>query len=233
MDEAQPLLFFFKKFKPKIKIFSTSEKNKLFVLTFSKPLVFLNFQILKLHIYVSGVGKTNAAIAATKLIFNYKINYIINVGLIGILDKKISLFLPILVNKIIYHDVDLTNFCYQLGQLPGLPSCYEIKSNEVNQLMKIFKKNKIKAFKCNIATGDQFIDKNKLKNILNIKHTIVQGIDMELASLMQVCYLNKIQILSIKFGSDYVKSKNNYLMFQQAKDEYKKILLNMLNFLFN
>ena len=40
---------------------------------------------------------------------------------------------------------------------------------------------------------------------------------MELASIMQVCFIEKVKVLAIKFGSDYIGSKDNSKTFIESK----------------
>lgn len=230
LDEAKPFLFFLKN-KGTLKILKKTSKISLFIFSFSKPLFFLNKKIDKLYIYVSGVGKTNASHATSILINKYNVNFLINVGLVGLANKTFDLCIPIFVNKSIYHDVDLTDFNYRIGQLPNLPQIYKPLNYKTIFTKKDLDKNFSKYYEGNIATGDQFITEKSFLKILTSLNWI-DAFDMELASIMQVCFIEKVKVLAIKFGSDYIGSKDNSKTFIESKTTYLNICPSLINLLF-
>ena len=65
----------------------------------------------------SGIGKVNAAIGTSLLINNFDIDYIINTGSAGGFIKYLKTGEFIIADKTVQHDVDVTEFGYQIGQL--------------------------------------------------------------------------------------------------------------------
>ena len=69
----------------------------------------------------SGIGKVQAAIAATTLCLNFDIDILINSGSAGGLQADESIGDVIIADRVSYYDVDATMCGYELGQLPQKP----------------------------------------------------------------------------------------------------------------
>ena len=68
------------------------------------------FKNNKIFLIISGIGKTNSALAASHLIHKYKLELLFNLGAAGALDKTHNLFDIVQVNKIIEFDrIDMKN----------------------------------------------------------------------------------------------------------------------------
>ena len=82
-----------------------------------------------------GVGKVNAAIAATLLIDVYKCSLVINTGIAGAI-KGLKTSDVCIGTKLYYSDVDVTVFGYSKGQIPGLPKYFSIDYNAYPQSLQ-------------------------------------------------------------------------------------------------
>ncbi len=173
---------------------------------------------IKIILIESGIGKTSATIATTIMITKYHPNYIINIGSAGSLKKKIQFQNIIIVNKLCYHDVNITSFKYKIGQIPNFPQYFICDKNIIKYIIYICIINKISFNIGNIVSGDFFLDKHKKKK--EIKNTFPKSIciDMEATSIAQTCYLFKTKFICIKIISDKSNSLSN-------KDFYKNINL--------
>lgn len=146
---------------------------------------------------ISGVGKVNASFTTTILIKEFNVDKIINIGIAGG-NSHMNVGDILLIDKIYYHDFDLTAFGYDLGEIPGIAKYF--KASDL----------KIELKKGNVASGDRFITGiSPLNNI--------DCFDMETAAIAHVCFLCKIEIFSIKIISDVIgKSKiNDYEIFEK------------------
>ncbi|CAL4321165.1 5'-methylthioadenosine/S-adenosylhomocysteine nucleosidase [Buchnera aphidicola (Protaphis terricola)] len=188
--------------KQEIKIF----KN---LINYNKIKIFGNFKIYigkfnKINIFLiqSGIGKVAASIATMILITLFKPNMIINSGSAGSLNSKLKIGDIIIPNQLCYHDVNLTNFGYSIGQIPKYPKKFQINKKLFNKIIEIFKKNKLKILTGLIITGDSFINKRELINKLKIKFSSAIGVEMEAAAIAQVCYKFNIPLIIIKSISD-------------------------------
>lgn len=147
----------------------------------------------------SGVGKVNAAITATVLIYEFSPDCMISTGVAGGLDKSIHIGDVVLGNHTCYHDVYVGKEVVQknnnhTGKFAADASL--LKNAETLQNGEIPIKIGL------ICTGDQFIDsREKLLDIKNA-HQDALAVDMESCSLAQVCAHFSVPFLSIRIISD-------------------------------
>jgi len=156
----------------------------------------------ELYAIQSGIGKVNAAMITTWFLNNYRVDYLINTGIAG--GVNIEVLKTVLATELVYHDVDVTPFEYEIGQIPLMPQTF--KTDPV--LMDLFEKSvKDKAYlKGVIASGDQFMTSlNPLQSFLNHFPTLY-AVDMESAAIAQVAYRLDIPFLSFRVISDVLES---------------------------
>jgi adenosylhomocysteine nucleosidase len=70
----------------------------------------------------SGVGKVNAALCAQELIVTFGVEALINMGLAGAIDGRLSPMDLVLSTDLVYYDVDVTGFGYRPTEIPGMAS---------------------------------------------------------------------------------------------------------------
>ncbi|MER2112171.1 MAG: 5'-methylthioadenosine/S-adenosylhomocysteine nucleosidase, partial [Solibacillus isronensis] len=80
----------------------------------------------------SGIGKVNAAMSTTILLEKFNPKVVINTGSAGGFDAALKVGDIVISDEVRHHDVDVTAFGYEIGQMAGMPSAY--KSDE--QLME-------------------------------------------------------------------------------------------------
>lgn len=180
--------------------------------TFFKS-VFDNKHDKKINIFISisGIGKTNAAITATQMIEKYKIQFLINIGTAGTINKSNKITDLFLIENFTYFDVDVTKFNYCYGQIPKMPKWYKIDKNLNQKLKSFFVEKKLKIKNSNLASGDQFLDLNKIQILKNITNFNCELIDMEATSYAQTAYALNCHFTAFKIVSDYAFLKNNDL----------------------
>lgn len=81
----------------------------------------------------SGIGKVNAAMSTTILLHEFKPDVVINTGSAGGYDEALEVGAVVISDEVRHHDVDVTIFGYEIGQMAGMPAAY--KSDE--KLMKV------------------------------------------------------------------------------------------------
>jgi len=148
----------------------------------------------------SGVCKTNAAIATQLLIDNYGVNLVINAGVAGGMDNALEIFDTVIATEVAHHDVEngiLTEFH------PWMSSIY-FKSDE--KLLELARKV-VKEFMTNheicfgrMITGESFITDDG-RDEINSEFSPL-SVDMETASIAQVCYVNEIPFIAIRSITD-------------------------------
>lgn len=182
----------------------------------------------------SGIGKVNAAYGAINLIDNYRPDVVISSGCAGGASTDLEIRDVVVSTQICYHDA----WCGQpnvLGQIQGLPAKYEADA----KLVEIAKQ-----LKCNariipglIVSGDWFVDDvDKMKSIVST-FPDAMAVDMETASLAQICYLYKMPFLSFRVISDIPLKPNNEIDYQnfwsEVADESfgvtKELVLSIIN----
>ena len=88
-----------------------------------------NMQVVILK---SGIGKVNAAIGTTLLIDKFKPDVVINTGSAGGFKKGMKVGDVVVSTEVRHHDVDVTAFGYEYGQVPGMPPAYEADAKLVS-----------------------------------------------------------------------------------------------------
>ncbi len=181
-----------------------------------------------------GIGKVNAARSTQILIDNMKVECIINIGVAGGVSKELDICDIVVGEKIVQHDFDLTGFSHEKGYIPNVGKY--IKSDEY--LVKIAMDNceGIKVHKGVIASGDIFVTEEKMSDKINTKFDAL-CVEMEGASIAQVCYLSHVPFLVIRSISDSPKKGNNKMSFDEfllkstdiVADYMKRILTSLSN----
>ncbi|MEG0275477.1 MAG: 5'-methylthioadenosine/adenosylhomocysteine nucleosidase [Coprobacillus sp.] len=165
-----------------------------------------------------GIGKVNAAVATTLLFTHYEIDYVINIGSAGGLYDNQSVGDVVISTAVVHHDVDITAFGRQLGELPGLPVHFEADPYLCECVCKVLNKMKMSFHSGLMTSGDQFIASEQ--QIQKIKKDFPEAIcvEMEAAAIAQVCYVfNKKFIITRSLSDVYEKGKS-----KMQFDEYLK-----------
>lgn len=141
------------------------------------------------------VGKVNSARVCQILIDNFDIEFVINVGTAGSVDNSLEIGDVVVATELVQYDFDVTPFGRKLGEIENIGESIIVDEN----LLKLFDGIDVK--KGIIASGDKFIvsreEKENVKNIFN-----ALCIEMEGASIAQVCFLDKIPFLVIRSITD-------------------------------
>lgn len=172
-----------------------------------KKIAFLEFYTGILYskevvIVKSNEGKVNSAIATQLLISNYKLDYIINVGLAGSLDASLNIYDIAISKDTVEFDQDITVLGYEKAYTFGVdkvyvPSCYSIAT----KVYDVCKNLNMNAKVGTVISSDKFIvDENEKEELRNTYKAICT--DMESASINHVACLNKIDFVALRVISD-------------------------------
>jgi adenosylhomocysteine nucleosidase len=166
-----------------------------------------------------GVGKVNSAIAATLLISEFQCSLIINSGIAGgvsPLKKRDS----VIASSLLYYDVDVTPFGYEKGQVPGLPKEFMVNPDLLIFVKSIFNRLEL-PYKCTkIYSGDQFVV--SFDQLNGIKAGDGFAIEMQGASIAQVCIRAGIDFIVLRYISDIIGEENQeeeYFKFENDMAE--------------
>ncbi len=206
-------------FKDKVKVVN---EKKIYDLIFYEALV----NDISVILVLSGVGKVNAARTTQVLIDFMNVNYIFNVGVAGSVSKSLDICDIVIGNKVVQHDFNLKAFNRSRGEIPDIGTY--IDSDEY--LVEISEKSIDGAKKGVIASGDIFCNDFSMKEKIN-KEFNALCVEMEGASIAQVCYLSKVPFVIIRSISDSLKGNemeyDKFLSISSNKvaEELYKILL--------
>jgi len=143
----------------------------------------------------SNVGKVNAARVTQMMIDKFNIKFIINVGTAGSLDNRLDIGDIVVSENLVQYDFDVTPFGRKLGEIENIGEDIKVDKN----ILDIFKE--LNVFTGCIATGDKFIVDKAEKEILK-KEFNALCIEMEGASIAQVCKLNNVPFIVIRSITD-------------------------------
>lgn len=165
-----------------------------------------------------GIGKVNAAIATTLLLTNYKIDYVINIGSAGGLHSYQNVGDVVVSSCVLHHDVDVTAFNRQLGEIPGMPLYFTADTTLLKMVRDILDEQKVSAHVGLIASGDQFISQKQQVEVIQKNFPETMCVEMEAASIAQVCHVFKTKFIITRSLSDIFNKGDNSVQF----DEYLK-----------
>lgn len=165
----------------------------------------------------AGIGKVNAAICTQIMIDHFSVDYIINIGVAGALNKSLDVGDIVISKDTAQHDMDTSAFGDPIGVIPRMDeSFFKADSNLISIAEKCSSELGLKTITGRIASGDQFVDSVDLKNKIrqNVKADCAE---MEGAAIAQSCYLNKVPFLIIRSISDNAEN-NATISFDQFKE---------------
>lgn len=191
-------------------------QNKEYISIASKPIVVGRINQTPVMLATTGVGKVNAGLLLSAILAKYKIESIINVGLVGGFNP-LKQGEMVIINRATYHDFDLSIFGYEKGQVPQMPTYYKSDQAMLAKATSVLKLNHVTLY-----TGDTFTTSE-----------IEQGAccDMEGAALYQVAHLYNKPILSIKVISDVIGHASqieDYEAFEHSCSERFKTLIGLI-----
>ena len=187
----------------------------------------------KVVVVRSGIGKVNAGICAQILADVFSVDAIINTGIAGSLNKNINIGDIVLSTDVVQHDMDATGFGYRKGQIPQMPVFFFNADDNLRRLAAEVCKEvnpDIQVFKGRIASGDQFVCDQDVKNRI-VSEFSAYATEMEGAAIGQAAYLNEIPFLVVRAISDKAdgSAQMDYSEFEKAAvDHSLRLTLNML-----
>lgn len=151
----------------------------------------------------SGIGKVNAAMITTILLHHYNAGMVINTGVAGSLSESVNVTDIVVSTHVLHHDVDAVNFNYELGQVPGMPRAFVSPEQLVEDTLLAINSNlDVAASSGLIVSGDSFIGDQESKSTIVSNFGDSLAVDMESASIAQVCYQFNVPFIIIRSISD-------------------------------
>eukprot|EP01055_Gregarina_sp_Pseudo9_P001969 Gregarina_sp_Pseudo_9__1968@NODE_235_length_3477_cov_20_663176_g219_i0_p2_GENE_NODE_235_length_3477_cov_20_663176_g219_i0NODE_235_length_3477_cov_20_663176_g219_i0_p2_ORF_typecomplete_len275_score107_87PNP_UDP_1/PF01048_20/1_5e36_NODE_235_length_3477_cov_20_663176_g219_i020602884 len=171
----------------------------------------------------SGIGKVNAALSLGLLCERYKPTLIVNTGCAGGLGDGDAPGDLIVATECTYGDVNATFFGYALGQVPGMPRCYQADERVVALLRECFKDAEDETASLDssstkeetasplpegrvrfgqLLTTDSFISDNQRRRELKTAFADGLAVDMEGCAMAQVAFRYQVPFVALRSLSD-------------------------------
>ncbi|HGJ5875217.1 MAG TPA: 5'-methylthioadenosine/S-adenosylhomocysteine nucleosidase [Arsenophonus sp.] len=164
------------------------------------------FDDLGITLLKSGIGKVAAAIGTTLLIEHFAPEIVINIGSAGGLIPTLQLGDIVVSTQVCYHDVNITAFGYQPGQMAQCPATFTANKELVRLAEKCITKLDLHAVRGLICSGDSFI--NGAEELTYIRQTFPTAI-------AHVCHQFGIPFVVVRSISD-VADKESHLSFEEC-----------------
>ncbi|MGL5957399.1 MAG: 5'-methylthioadenosine/adenosylhomocysteine nucleosidase [Phocaeicola sp.] len=154
-----------------------------------------------------GIGKVNAAAGAVEMIRAFQPDCVISTGVAGGIDSCLKVMDVVVSQQIVHHDV----WCgegNELGQVQDLPTFFQANEQLYKCATSLQSETTINGGL--ICSGDQFISNRQ--ELALIKKNFPKGlaVDMESASIAQVCYLYQVPFISFRIISDAPGADNHW-----------------------
>jgi len=152
-----------------------------------------------------GIGKVNASTATTLLIEDFAPDCVLLGGVCGAIDDRLNVGDAIICQEVKHHDV-LDRFLTK--NPPFFTSATFYADAELNKKIENQLKDKTFDFALyygRLATGEQFIEDDGREEIKSTVNPL--GVDMETASVAQVCACAKVRFLALRTVTDTPKER--------------------------
>jgi adenosylhomocysteine nucleosidase len=180
----------------------------------------------------SGIGKVASAVATTLLITHFKPDGVINTGSAGGFDQELEVGDVVISSELRHHDVDVTAFNYEIGQVPNMPaafSAHPVLMNAAEQSIKQLGDVKVKTGL--ITTGDTFMCDPQAINKTRENFPTMLAVEMEGAAIAQACHQLSVPFVVIRSLSDIAgkESPSSFEAYLETASKYSsKMVISLL-----
>ena len=213
-----------------LELVSLTEKKEIYDLTFYE----CTLKDKELVLVESGIGKVNAARSCQVLIDHMEVEAVFNIGVAGGVDPSVAIMDIVIGEKLVQHDFDLTAFGRPKGYITNIGDVYIPSDSHLIELVENVKTD-IPIHKGVIASGDIFCSEAWMGEKIASKFQAL-CVEMEGASIAQVCYLCKIPFLVIRSISDSPSAGDNKITYEDFLEmsskrvaSYLKQILEQMN----
>lgn len=136
----------------------------------------------------SGIGKVMSAMSVAILADHFGVDAVINTGSAGAVSHDLNIGDVVVADKLVYHDVDVTAFGYDYGQMAGQPLYFESDKSFVDTFDQVLNEANVASKIGLIATGDSFIAGQDKIDAIKAAFPEVQAVEMEGAAIAQAAH---------------------------------------------
>lgn len=150
----------------------------------------------------SGVGKVMSAMSVAILVESFKVDAIINTGSAGAVATGLNVGDVVVADTLVYHDVDLTAFGYDYGQMSMQPLYFHSDKTFVSTFEAVLSKEEMTSKVGLIATGDSFIADQEKIDVIKGHFPQVLAVEMEGAAIAQAAQATGKPFVVVRAMSD-------------------------------
>ncbi|EPV60566.1 5'-methylthioadenosine/S-adenosylhomocysteine nucleosidase [Streptococcus agalactiae GB00924] len=150
----------------------------------------------------SGVGKVMSAMSVAILVESFKVDAIINTGSAGAVATGLNVGDVVVSDTLVYHDVDLTAFGYDYGQMSMQPLYFHSDKTFVSTFEAVLSKEEMTSKIGLIATGDSFIAGQEKIDVIKGHFPQVLAVEMEGAAIAQAAQATGKPFVVVRAMSD-------------------------------
>ncbi|HEO0587628.1 TPA: 5'-methylthioadenosine/adenosylhomocysteine nucleosidase [Streptococcus agalactiae] len=150
----------------------------------------------------SGVGKVMSAMSVAILVESFKVDAIINTGSAGAVATGLNVGDVVVADTLVYHDVDLTAFGYDYGQMSMQPLYFRSDKTFVSTFEAVLSKEEMTSKIGLIATGDSFIAGQEKIDVIKGHFPQVLAVEMEGAAIAQAAQATGKPFVVVRAMSD-------------------------------
>ncbi len=179
----------------------------------------------------SGIGKVMSAMSVAVLVNDFKVTAVINTGSAGAVAEGLAIGDVVVADRLVYHDVDVTAFGYDYGQMARQPLYFEASRYLVSEMKKILDKTHQKARVGLIATGDSFVAGQEKIDRIKKHFPDVLAVEMEGAAIAQATHSIGLPFMVIRAMSDTASHDANVTFDEFILDAGKRSAETLIQFL--
>jgi adenosylhomocysteine nucleosidase len=168
-----------------------------------------------------GIGKVNAALGTTLLINLFHPDFVVNTGSAGGCDASLNVGDVVVSNEVRHHDVDVTAFGYEYGQVPSLPAGFTPDTRLGRVALNAAARLNLHVVEGLILSGDAFMNDAARVRSVRDKFPKAACTEMEGAAIAQVCHQFEAPFLIIRSLSD-IAGKNTLVTYEQFLETASK-----------
>ena len=150
----------------------------------------------------SGIGKVMSAMSVAVLVNDFKVTAVINTGSAGAVAEGLEIGDIVVADRLVYHDVDVTAFGYEYGQMARQPLYFEASRYLVAEMKKVLEKTHQTSRVGLIATGDSFVAGQDKIHAIKQHFPDVLAVEMEGAAIAQATHSIGLPFMVLRAMSD-------------------------------
>lgn len=179
----------------------------------------------------SGIGKVMSAMSVAVLVNDFKVTAVINTGSAGAVAEGLAIGDIVVADRLVYHDVDVTAFGYEYGQMARQPLYFEASRYLVAEMKKVLEKTHQTSRVGLIATGDSFVAGQDKINRIKEHFPDVLAVEMEGAAIAQATHSIGLPFMVIRAMSDTASHDANVTFDEFILEAGKRSAETLIQFL--